>query len=92
MEEQKRVHRENPTLALQHVERIAEMPRFINTTPGMNWFKRDKERERFYLLPGQGGRALRRKHRMMLRWSLIVGLLVSAALAWAMCSMNNSHR
>jgi hypothetical protein len=47
----------------------------------MRWFERDKERERFYLLPGMGGRARRQKEMRFLRWSLAAGLLVSAVLA-----------
>ncbi len=49
------------------------------TTSGR--FRREKERERFYLLPGMGGRAARRKHKRILTWSIVVGLIVSAALA-----------
>ena len=47
----------------------------------MRWLKRDKERERFYLLPGMGGRARRRKEMRFLRWSIAAGLLVSAVVA-----------
>jgi hypothetical protein len=47
----------------------------------MAWFAHDKEKERFYLLPGMGGRNLRRKRRIILQWSIAAGLLVSAALA-----------
>jgi hypothetical protein len=47
----------------------------------MRWFARNKERERFYLLPGQGGRALRRKRRVFFWWSILAGLVVSAFLA-----------
>jgi hypothetical protein len=43
-----------------------------------------KERERFYLLPGMGGSALRRKRKMMLRWSIAAGLVVSAVVAAAL--------
>ena len=50
----------------------------------MRWFERDKEKQRFYLLPGMGGRALRRKHRKFLHWSIAIGLLVSAILACAL--------
>ena len=46
----------------------------------MSWFERNKERQRFYLLPGMGGSALRRKHRRILGWSIAIGLLVSALL------------
>jgi hypothetical protein len=42
--------------------------------------KRNKETERFYLLPGQGGEAYRRKQKFLLKWSIIVGLIVSAVL------------
>jgi hypothetical protein len=44
-------------------------------------FERNRERERFYLLPGMGGRAARRKHFWMLQWGIFTGLAVSAALA-----------
>jgi hypothetical protein len=47
----------------------------------MRWFERDKERHRFYLLPGMGGRARRQKELHFLRWSLAAGLVVSAILA-----------
>jgi hypothetical protein len=39
-----------------------------------------RERERFYLLPGMGGRAYFRKQKTILRWSIAAGLLVSAVL------------
>jgi hypothetical protein len=42
--------------------------------------KTDKEKNRFYLFPGQGGVALRRKKRMFLVWSAVVALLLSAVL------------
>lgn len=47
----------------------------------MGLFARDKEKERFYLLPGMGGRNLRRKQRIILQWSIVAGLFVSAVLA-----------
>jgi hypothetical protein len=47
----------------------------------MSWFRRDKAHQRYYLLPGMGGRALHRKHMMMLRWSIAVGLVFSALVA-----------
>jgi hypothetical protein len=44
--------------------------------------KMDKpERERFYLLPGQGGAAYRRKQRKILFWSVLAGLVVAAIFA-----------
>jgi hypothetical protein len=50
-------------------------------SPQMLWSKRDKERERFYLLPGMGGRARWRKEMRFLRWSIAAGLVVSAIVA-----------
>jgi len=43
-----------------------------------------KERERYYLLPGQGGPAARRKHRRFLTWSIVACLVFSALMALAM--------
>jgi len=40
-----------------------------------------KERERYYLLPGMGGKAWHRKQRVMLQWSIVAGLFVSVAVA-----------
>jgi hypothetical protein len=42
------------------------------------------ERERFYLLPGQGGAAYRRKQRKILLWSILAGLVVAAIFAGIM--------
>ena len=50
--------------------------------------KADKERERFYLLPGMGGRAARRKHYYFLKWSIIAALGMSAILALVMYLIN----
>jgi hypothetical protein len=47
----------------------------------MPLFGKRKPRERFYLLPGMGGRNLRRKRLRILRWSIIAGLFTSAVLA-----------
>ena len=52
-----------------------------NLNKPMLGFARDKEKERYYLFPGQGGRSARRKHRRILLWSILFGLLVSAAFA-----------
>ena len=51
-------------------------------------FKRNKETERFYLLPGQGGRAYRRKQRLILTWAIIVGLAVATGLGALMLFLN----
>jgi hypothetical protein len=50
--------------------------------------KADKERERFYLLPGQGGRAARRKHLFFLKWAIVAALGMSALLALVMYLIN----
>ncbi|HVM50234.1 MAG TPA: hypothetical protein VMU04_19555 [Candidatus Acidoferrum sp.] len=47
-------------------------------------FAKNKQHERFYLLPGMGGRALRRKRRMFFWWSIAAGVVASAALAAAL--------
>lgn len=59
----------------------------------MNWFpfKRDKEPERFYLLPGQGGSAYRRKRNVMIVWSVILALLLSGGLAALFYYMNRTQ-
>jgi len=43
--------------------------------------KRDKERQRFYLLPGQGGEGYRRKQKFILKWSIIAALVFSAVFS-----------
>jgi hypothetical protein len=43
--------------------------------------KNSKENRRFYLFPGQGGSALRRKKRRFLIWSAIAAVLLSVILA-----------
>ena len=57
----------------------------------MRWFARNKEKERFYLLAGMGGRALRRKRRVFFWWSVVAGLFVSALLGGALYYMG-THR
>ncbi len=53
---------------------------------------RPKERERYYLLAGMGGRAARRKHKWMLQWAIITGLGASAVLASLMYLVyHNGH-
>jgi hypothetical protein len=51
-------------------------------------FKRNSETERFYLLPGQGGAAYRRKQRYLLLCSIVVGLILSGALGALMYYLN----
>jgi hypothetical protein len=55
----------------------------------MPWLERNKERDRFYLLPGMGGRGLRRKRRIILVWSIVAGLLASALLAGILYLMSS---
>jgi hypothetical protein len=40
-----------------------------------------KEHQRFYLLPGMGGSALRRKRKLFLQWAIAAGLFVSLIVA-----------
>jgi hypothetical protein len=47
-------------------------------------FDKNKERERYYLLAGMGGKAARRKHRWMMKWALATGIVVSIVLGVAM--------
>jgi hypothetical protein len=51
-------------------------------------FARDKEKDRFYLFPGQGGRAARRKHRRILLWSILFALVASGVLAGVLYFLN----
>ena len=53
--------------------------------------KRNKEPERYYLLPGQGGAAYRRKQKFILKWATVVGLLVSVILGALMYWLNHPH-
>lgn len=48
----------------------------------------EKQRERFYLLPGQGGRAYNRKQRLFLLWAIIVGVAFSSILTLVMYFLN----
>lgn len=53
--------------------------------------KTNKEQQRFYLLPGQGGEAYRRKQRFLLMWATITALLVSGLLGLAFYLMNRAQ-
>ena len=52
----------------------------------------EKARKRFYLLPGMGGRAYRRKRQFMLKSALAVGIVVSLVLAVLLYWLNRSPR
>jgi hypothetical protein len=43
--------------------------------------KKPKERERFYLLPGQGGRNFRRKQFFILSWTAAAALAFGGVIA-----------
>jgi len=51
-----------------------------------------KERKRFYLLPGMGGSAYRRKQKLILKSALAVGLVVSLVLAAVLYLLNRLGR
>jgi len=57
----------------------------------MFWKRRDpaeKERRRYYLLPGMGRRAYRRKQRVILKYSIAFGLVISGLLAVVLYFLN----
>jgi hypothetical protein len=49
--------------------------------------RKNKETHRFYLLPGMG-RSNRRHHWQILRWSIIIGLMVSGLLCYLLYILN----
>ena len=55
----------------------------------MFFSKANKERERYYLLPGQGGPAARRKQKRFLKWSIVACLIFSALMALVMYLFNS---
>ena len=56
----------------------------------MFWTRKSKEEHRYYLLPGMG-RSNRRRHKQFLRWSIAVGLIASAAFAYLLYLLSQSH-
>jgi len=50
------------------------------------------DKERYYLLPGQGGSGYRRKQRYILKSSILVGIIVSVILAAIMFLVYRSPR
>ncbi len=54
----------------------------------MAWWTKNKPKERYYLLPGMGGRALRRKHRFFLKWSIAAGLVAAGLVAYILYYLN----
>lgn len=53
--------------------------------------RRNKEQERYYLLPGMGGRSLRRKRLLMLAWGIVIGVIVAASVGIGMYYINSRH-
>jgi len=51
-------------------------------------FQPDPEKDRYYLLPGMGGRALRRKNRKFLQIATAVGLLVAGLVGYVIYRAN----
>jgi len=54
-------------------------------------FKSNKPRERFYLLPGQGGRNYRRKQRRFMRWTVSVAVIFGLIIAFVMWWQARPH-
>ena len=52
------------------------------------FFRKKGSSQRFYLLPGQGGRNYYRKQRVLLTWAVIVSLIFGAVLAAIMWYMS----
>ena len=64
----------------EHRHRRRHKPAVPNS-PNPLLATREKDRERFYLLPGMGGKAYRRKRNLILKASIAVGLIVSGVFA-----------
>jgi len=54
--------------------------------------RKNKPRERFYLLPGQGGKNYHRKQRLILRWTIGVALVFGSVLAVVLWFMSKPER
>lgn len=54
----------------------------------MFFSKPAKEPERYYLFPGMGGRAARRKQWYFWKWSVLAGLAIAALLAALLYLLN----
>jgi hypothetical protein len=53
-------------------------------------FKPDREKDRYYLLPGMGGRALRRKQKVILSWTAVAGLATASVVGAILYLMNRN--
>jgi hypothetical protein len=56
----------------------------------MTWGNSKKEKQRYYLLAGMGGRAARRRHLMFQAWAILAGIAVSFLLALSLW-LTNRH-
>jgi len=54
-------------------------------------FKSKKPKERFYLLPGQGGKNYYRKQRYILGWTVAISLIFGLSLAAVMWWLAQPH-
>jgi hypothetical protein len=71
----------NEVLALAMLESLNDLRAARQQRLRMFWQPKDKGQQRFYLLPGMGGKAFRRKQKTILYWSIAAGLAVSALVA-----------
>jgi hypothetical protein len=53
----------------------------------MFWKPKNKEEHRYYLLPGMG-RSNRRHHRLIFRWSIVIGVIFSLLFAYLLYLIN----
>jgi hypothetical protein len=63
-------------------------PRRMNSAPSWMPFRRDPEKDRFYLLAGMGGKALRQKNRRFLMFATVIGLIVAGLVGYAIYRAN----
>jgi hypothetical protein len=80
------------TISVFLLEPCGSLARLIHGKENMMGLDRDKERERFYLLPGQGGKSARQKNRRILLWSIVFGLFASGVLAGVLYLITNPVR
>jgi hypothetical protein len=64
----------------------------LEKQPDQSMFRsrRDREAGRFYLLPGMGGTAWRRKKNFIRKWTVIAALMGAAALGTLLYWLNHS--
>ena len=62
------------------------------SSPNPGLLTREKDQERFYLFPGMGGKAYRRKRNLILQASIAVGLIVSGIFVLVMYFIHRSPK